>query len=63
MLNKELNAWQQGSKSKGYTCYTLNENMFDGKNFWMIKPTDFNRGRGVQVFNSLEQFKKLIVEY
>ena len=37
--------------------------MFDGKNFWLIKPTDYNRGRGVEVFNTLEQFKKLMNEY
>lgn len=37
--------------------------MFDGRNFWLLKPTDFNRGRGVQVFNTIEQFKKLLNEY
>ena len=37
--------------------------MFDGHNLWLLKPTDYNRGRGVQVFNSFEQFKKLIHEY
>lgn len=52
-VNKEIAAWA----SKGpRTClsYALKETMFDGRNFWMIKPTDFNRGRGVQVFNSIE---------
>ena len=51
------------TKSKASTKYTLNSNMFDGNNFWLIKPTDYNRGRGVEVFNSLETFKKLILEY
>ena len=37
--------------------------MFDGKNFWLIKPPDFNRGRGVQVFNTLEQLKKLVNDF
>jgi hypothetical protein len=36
--------------------------MFDGNNLWLLKPTDYNRGRGVQVFNSLEQFRRLLHE-
>ena len=28
--------------------------MYYGKNVWLIKPNDFNRGRGVKLFNSLE---------
>ena len=35
---------------------------FKGKNIWIIKPTGFNRGRGVEVFTSLEQMKKIIKE-
>jgi Tubulin-tyrosine ligase family len=62
-LNKEVMGNHMFLKSKQYTKYTMCPNMFDGKNFWLIKPTDFNRGRGVQVFNTLEQFKKLIIEY
>lgn len=27
--------------------YNITDTMFDGKNFWLIKPPDFNRGRGV----------------
>ena len=41
-------------RAKSSNKYQLCKNMFDGKNFWLIKPTDFNRGRGVQVFNNLE---------
>jgi glutathione synthase/RimK-type ligase-like ATP-grasp enzyme len=37
--------------------------MFDGHNLWVLKPNDLNRGRGVHLFNSLEQLKKLIAEY
>jgi Tubulin-tyrosine ligase family len=33
---------------------------FKGKNIWIIKPTGFNRGRGVEVFTSLDQMKKII---
>jgi hypothetical protein len=37
--------------------------MFQGKNIWLIKPNDFNRGRGVKLFNNLEQLKELIKEF
>ena len=52
-VNKEIAAWAaKGPRTSA--SYALGETMFDGRNFWMIKPTDFNRGRGVQVFNSIE---------
>jgi len=37
--------------------------MYNGKNVWLIKPNDFKRGRGVKLFNSLEQLRKLMKEY
>ena len=37
--------------------------MFAGYNLWVLKPNDFNRGRGVHIFNTLEQLKKLIADY
>ena len=30
---------------------------------WLIKPNDFNRGRGVSLFNSLAQLRKLMKEF
>ena len=27
---------------------------FDGKNSWLIKPTGYNRGRGIRYFNEIE---------
>jgi len=51
------------SKSKGYLKLTLSDAMFVGHNLWIFKPNDFNRGRGVHIFKSLDQLKKLIVEY
>lgn len=37
--------------------------MLDQHNLWVCKPNDFNRGRGVHIFNNLEQLKKLINDY
>lgn len=36
---------------------------FAGRNIWILKPTGFNRGRGVTVFDSMEKLKALIKEY
>jgi hypothetical protein len=30
---------------------------------WILKATGFNRGRGIHVFNKIEDLKKLIKEY
>lgn len=40
--------------------FSLGPEMYDGGNVWLIKPNDFNRGRGVQLFNNLEQLRKLM---
>ena len=37
--------------------------MYDSSNVWLIKPNDFNRGRGVRLFNTLEQLRKMIKEF
>ena len=37
--------------------------MFDGHNIWLLKPADANRGRGVQLFSSIDQLKRLILEF
>ena len=35
---------------------------FDGHNIWILKCTQFNRGKGIYVFNTLEQLVSLINE-
>jgi glutathione synthase/RimK-type ligase-like ATP-grasp enzyme len=37
--------------------------MLEQHNLWVCKPNDFNRGRGVHLFNNVEQLKKLINDY
>lgn len=36
---------------------------FTGQNVWILKPTGFNRGKGIHVVNSIAKLKKLIKEY
>ena len=45
------------------TTVTMRETMFNGHNLWLFKPADANRGRGVNVFNTIDQLKKLILEH
>jgi len=37
--------------------------MLDTHNLWVFKPNDLNRGRGVHIFSTLEELKKLIASY
>ena len=50
-------------KHNNPTKYTLSHTMFDSSNLWLIKPTSFNRGRGVSVFSTVDQFRKLVNDY
>jgi glutathione synthase/RimK-type ligase-like ATP-grasp enzyme len=36
--------------------------MLDGQNMWVIKPADYNRGRGVVIANRLDEVKRIINE-
>ena len=36
---------------------------FSGQNIWILKPTGFNRGKGIHVVNSIQKLKKLIKEH
>ena len=49
--------------SRKFTLDAKEDSMYDGSNVWLIKPNDFNRGRGVRLFNSLEQLRCLMKEF
>lgn len=36
---------------------------FSGQNIWILKPTGFNRGKGIHVVNSIAKLKKLIKKH
>jgi len=38
-------------------------NHFTGKNVWILKPTSYNRGKGIHVVSDLKKLKKLMKEY
>lgn len=35
----------------------------DNNYVWLLKPINLNRGRGIEVFNSLEQLEKFMNEF
>lgn len=47
-------------RQRAYTKLHLADSMHDGRNLWVCKPNDQNRGRGVQLFSSLEQLWRLV---
>lgn len=40
----------------------VNSTYFCGANLWLLKPIDFNRGRGIELFDSLDGLKELLVK-
>ena len=38
-------------------------NHFTGKNVWILKPTSYNRGKGIHVVSDFKKLKKLMKEY
>ena len=65
LINQKL---QQISFSKDRRAVThckpkISETHFAGRNIWILKPTGFNRGRGVSVFDSMDKLKSLIKYY
>ena len=56
-----------GTRIKKFTSKTSGLVMpmchFTGQNVWILKPTGFNRGKGIHVVNSIKKLKRLIKEY
>ena len=39
----------------------IHDTFYRGSNLWLLKPIDFNRGRGIELFNTLDGLKSLLV--
>lgn len=48
-----------GSKSNVF----LDPNLYDNKNFWVVKACDLNRGRCIKIADSLSQIQKLVKKF
>lgn len=46
------------SKPLMYPCYTKQDSYI-----WLLKPTGLNRGRGIEIFDSLESLQRILLQY
>jgi len=54
-VNKQLiSHLNLAEKRRNFKNISLRDSMFDGQNIWLLKPSDYNRGRGVHLFNSID---------
>ena len=65
VINQKLVDFPILKEKKMYSqCkFKLTETSCAGNNLWILKPTEFNRGRGVSVFNTIDKLKKLLRFY
>jgi hypothetical protein len=56
----------QKSMDKKHYLYSQPRNyatLNAGNNVWILKPADYNRGRGIRLFNNLESLQSILLEY
>ena len=61
--SKKFYAFWNDLEEDGPAKELLPPGHFEGHNVWILKPTGFNRGRGIHVFNRIEKFDQLISDY
>ena len=54
---------ETGKKSNKDKTACLPPTHNSGANIWLLKPSGFNRGRGIYVFSTLEEFKAILDDY
>lgn len=59
-MNSKLQKQQSIAEKVIRSPWKISECEFKNKNLWLLKPTGFNRGIGIHVFNSVEDLKKLL---
>lgn len=63
---KVLNIMSNFNEEKNVSPYLrpkLTNTYYAGGNMWLLKPTGLNRGRGIELFNTLEDLNKYINQY
>lgn len=53
--------WRKGRHEE--LAGVLGNTLLSGENVWLIKPSGFNRGRGIAVFSSIDQLKEIVDAY
>eukprot|EP00826_Nyctotherus_ovalis_P024513 TRINITY_DN1894_c0_g1_i4.p1 TRINITY_DN1894_c0_g1~~TRINITY_DN1894_c0_g1_i4.p1 ORF type:complete len:662 (-),score=152.89 TRINITY_DN1894_c0_g1_i4:443-2428(-) len=59
-LNKKLSKliFSKNRRTISHCQPKLSKTQFIGKNLWVLKPTGYNRGKGITVFDSIEKLKE-----
>jgi len=63
---KTLNILQKSISEKKISPYLkpkMTKTYYNGCNLWLLKPTGLNRGRGIELFHTLDELNKYINEY
>jgi hypothetical protein len=58
-----FNYLAKGSKTYEPLLPRVAATHFTGRNIWIFKPSELNRGRGIQLFDSLKQFNSILKSY
>lgn len=45
------------------SMYKFSNSMHDRHNLWLLKPTGFNRGIGIHIFNTFDQLKDIMSNF
>ena len=60
ILNTKLQEAQVAKEKSIKTPYRLTECCHAKQNLWLLKPTGFNRGIGIHIFNSFDQLRDIM---
>ena len=57
VINAKMQQMQQNREKSVKSPYALTECCHDKQNLWLLKPTGFNRGIGIHIFQNFEQLR------
>ena len=59
-LTSKLQSLQATFEKVTRTPFSVGPSEHQGKNLWLLKPTGYNRGIGIHVFNSIEDLRNIL---
>ena len=62
-INQKIQETQLAKEKSVKTPYKISRCCHDNQNLWMLKPTGFNRGIGIHIFQSFEQLREIMSQY
>ena len=61
-INTKMLAYQTAKEKSIKTAYKINRCHQNGENLWLLKPTGFNRGIGIHIFQTFDQLREIMCE-